>query len=296
MNEIEFEGEYYRDDRMYVLYVCRCTIDEQENLLVTNIYHEDAPADSKWCLVTYRNVNRYTPIRADHFETEIEATTYMRQVEPTVPLISQGGSPMCPPLTYEEFVRWKKKNKFKEYDYKEMYTPGVTNPMESIFQGINQESKVNEKGKIASYKQANLGTAYGELGKYEEAIESYKQAIRINPDFRDAHYNLGTAYGELGKYDEAIKSYKQAIRIDPDDAWTHHNLGLAYGKSGKYKEAIDAFKQAIRINTDYAEAHFNLGVACHYSNDRNSALEQYEILKNLDPYLANLLFVEIYSE
>ena len=162
MNEIEFEGEYYRDDRMYVLYVCRCTIDEQENLLVTNIYHEDAPADSKWCLVTYRNVNRYTPIRADHFETEIEATTYMRQVEPTVPLISQGGSPMCPPLTYEEFVRWKKENKFKEYDYKEMYTPGVTNPMESIFQRINQESKVNEKGKIASYKQAleiNLGNA-----------------------------------------------------------------------------------------------------------------------------------------
>jgi tetratricopeptide (TPR) repeat protein len=97
-------------------------------------------------------------------------------------------------------------------------------------------------------------------------------------------------------YQEAIESYKQAIRIDHDYVKAHCNLGIAYGKSGKYKEAIDAFKQAIRINTDYAEAHFNLGVACHYSNDRNSALEQYEILKNLDPYLANLLFVEIYSE
>ena len=240
MNEIEFEGEYYRDDRMYVLYVCRCTIDEQENLLVTNIYHEDAPADSKWCLVTYRNVNRYTPIRADHFETEIEATTYMRQVEPTVPLISQGGSPMCPPLTYEEFVRWKKENKFKEYDYKEMYTPGVTNPMESIFQGINQESKVNEKGKIASYKQANLGTAYGELGKYEEAIESYKQAIRIDPDDAKGHYNLGNTYFKSGKYKEAIESYKQAIRINPDYANAHYNLGVVYDKLGMYEESIEA--------------------------------------------------------
>jgi tetratricopeptide (TPR) repeat protein len=295
MNEIEFEGEYYRDDRMYVLYVCRCTIDEQENLLVTNIYHEDAPADSKWCLVTYRNVNRYTPIRADHFETEIEATTYMRQVEPTVPLISQGGSPMCPPLTYEEFVRWKKKNKFKEYDYKEMYTPGVTNPMESIFQGINQESKVNEKGKIASYKQANLGTAYGELGKYEEAIESYKQAIRIDPDVKEAHYNLGTVYIKSGKYQEAIESYKQAIRIDPDFADAHHNLGTAYGELGKHQEAIESFKHAIRIDPDHAGAHKNLGVAYVELNKRNSALEQYKILKKLDTEKANKLFDRIYK-
>ena len=224
MNEIEFEGEYYRDDRMYVLYVCRCTIDEQKNLLVTNIYHEDAPADSKWCLVTYRNVNRYTPIRADHFETEIEATTYMRQVEPTVPLISQGGSPMCPPLTYEEFVRWKKKNKFKEYDYKEMYTPGVTNPMESIFQRINQESKVNEKGKIASYKQANLGTAYGELGKYEEAIEAFRQAIRINPDYADAHYNLGLTYLILKDNGSALEQYKILKKLDSERANQLFNL------------------------------------------------------------------------
>ena len=61
-------------------------------------------------------------------------------------------------------------------------------------------------------------------------------------------------------------------------------------------EEIETYKQEVEKNPDDAEAHYNLGVAYHYSNDRNSALEQYEILKNLDPYLANLLFVEIYSE
>ena len=61
-------------------------------------------------------------------------------------------------------------------------------------------------------------------------------------------------------------------------------------------EEIETYKQEVEKNPDDAEAHYNLGAAYYYSNDRNSALEQYEILKNLDPYLANLLFEEIYSE
>jgi len=135
MNEIEFKGEHYRDDRMYVLYVCRCTKEKQPNQVVTTIYHEDAPSDSKWCLVTYRNINRYTATRVDDFETEKEATAYMRQVEPQTPLISQGGRSRNPLPTYEEFVRWKKENKFEEYDYKKMYLPGGTNPQEIIITG-----------------------------------------------------------------------------------------------------------------------------------------------------------------
>jgi tetratricopeptide (TPR) repeat protein len=63
---------------------------------------------------------------------------------------------------------------------------------------------------------------------HKEAIESYKQAIRIDPDHVEAHNNLGVAYGELGRYQEAIESYKQAIRIDPDHAEAHNNLGNAY--------------------------------------------------------------------
>ena len=56
------------------------------------------------------------------------------------------------------------------------------------------------------------------------------QAIRLSPDYRNAvaHFNLGNAYYNTGKYQEAIESYKQVIRIDPDYAVAHFNLGLAY--------------------------------------------------------------------
>ena len=57
---------------------------------------------------------------------------------------------------------------------------------------------------------------------HKEAIESYKQAIRLDPDYAMAHYNLGLAYNSLGMHKEAIESHKQAIRIDPDEIGRAH--------------------------------------------------------------------------
>ncbi len=73
----------------------------------------------------------------------------------------------------------------------------------------------------------------------------------------------------------------------------HTNLGFAYNNLGMYKEAIESCKQTIRINPDFAEAHYYLGVAYLGLNDKDSALEQYKILKNLGSEWANKLFNEI---
>ncbi len=94
-------------------------------------------------------------------------------------------------------------------------------------------------------------------------------------------------------YKESIMAYKQAIRIDPDYANAHYNLSLTYDKSEMYKESIESCKQAIRTNPDYVNVHYNLGSIYFFLNDRDSAIEQYEILKNLDSELANELFNQI---
>jgi len=144
------------------------------------------------------------------------------------------------------------------------------------------------KEAIKSYKQAiridpdfvhahnNLGAAYYMLGRYQEAIKSHKQALRIDPDYRDAHYNLGIAYYELDKYEEAIKSYKHAIRIDPDLAEAHYNLGAAYYMLGRYQEAIKSYKLAIRIDPEDREAHYNLGIAYGETGKHEEAIESFK--------------------
>jgi Flp pilus assembly protein TadD len=140
-----------------------------------------------------------------------------------------------------------------------------------------------------------LGATSIKSGMHKEGIEAYKQAIRINPDYVEAHNNLGLAYTKLGMYKEGIEACKQAIRIKPDYAETHYSLGLAYTKLGMYKEGIEACKQAIRINPAFADTHFLLGAAYVFSNDRDSAIEQYKILKSLDSERTNKLYNMIYE-
>jgi tetratricopeptide (TPR) repeat protein/phosphohistidine swiveling domain-containing protein len=151
------------------------------------------------------------------------------------------------------------------------------------------------KDAIESYKQAirinpdsgeahfNLGAIYSKSGMYKEGIEAYKQAIRINPDFAEAHYNLGNAYFKSGMFMDAIVFFIQAIRIKPDYADAHYNLGLTYDKLGMYKEAIEAHKQAIRINPDFEMAHNNLGVAYAKSGMYKEAIEAYKQAIRIKP-------------
>jgi len=58
---------------------------------------------------------------------------------------------------------------------------------------------------------------YNEYEKknYSRAIDSYRQAVRLNPKFVDAYYWLGRVYFDLGEYQQAISNYKQVLILEP---------------------------------------------------------------------------------
>jgi len=68
----------------------------------------------------------------------------------------------------------------------------------------------------------NLGYNFLELGKNNEAINAFNQAIKINPDFTDAHFYLGEAYWNLYMYREAIGSFERASA--KGDGYATNNL------------------------------------------------------------------------
>jgi len=63
---------------------------------------------------------------------------------------------------------------------------------------------------------ANLGIVLSDLGRYEEAIGAYQQAMELNPRLAEAPKCLGDTYKTLNRYPEAIKMYKKALAIRPE--------------------------------------------------------------------------------
>ena len=84
----------------------------------------------------------------------------------------------------------------------------------------------------------DLGTWLSAQGKLPEAMDCFRESLRIKADNADAFYNLGNAFAKLGDWDEAIGNYRRALQIAPDSPDILGNLGYALAAKKQYAEAI----------------------------------------------------------
>jgi len=134
-----------------------------------------------------------------------------------------------------------------------------------------------------------LGCEYENSHSYKEAIEAYKESLRMNPNYPDAYINLGVVYYKLGKYSDAIEAFKEAAKVEPNSLLVYRKLGTAYIIRGAYSEAVDAFRKATDIDPNNAEAHFNLGIAYFLTGDKTAAFQEYITLRDIDKERSDIL-------
>jgi serine/threonine protein kinase/tetratricopeptide (TPR) repeat protein len=127
-----------------------------------------------------------------------------------------------------------------------------------------------------------LGDALAKLRRFDDAIASYNEAIRLNKDFPGAHNQLGYALREIGRVEEAIAEYRTAIQLDDSFALAHLNLGRALGSRGRLDEAIVSFREAIRLRPDLGEAHDDLGTALAIQGKLEGAIASWKEALHFD--------------
>jgi len=132
------------------------------------------------------------------------------------------------------------------------------------------------------------GLEYFKKGDYDKAIESYNQAISINPDYADAYLNRGDAYDDKGDYDKAIESYNQVIRIDPNNAMGYVSRGLLYYNKKDYDKVIADYNQIIRIDPNNVFAYKTRGGMYFVKKDYDNAIADYNKAIMLAPNDASL--------
>jgi len=94
-----------------------------------------------------------------------------------------------------------------------------------------------------------LGCALLEDGKVEPAIAELNKALRLSPNYRDAHASLGRALDMAGRTEEAIPHFRTALALT-DKAEVRHNLGTALDKLGRTDEAIREYEAALTLEPD----------------------------------------------
>jgi tetratricopeptide (TPR) repeat protein len=128
---------------------------------------------------------------------------------------------------------------------------------------------------------------------YKNAIEYFKKAIELKPDYADAYFNMGVAYYDWdGQYEKSIECYKKAVVLNHNYADAYCNMGIAYTDwKGQYEKAIECYQKAIVLNPNYADAYCNMGIVyADWKREYEKAIECYKKAIELKPDLPVAFF------
>ncbi len=139
----------------------------------------------------------------------------------------------------------------------------------------------------------NLGMALTEAGRPAEAITHLREAVRLKPDYADAHNNLGNALAKVpGSSAESVAEFEAALRILPGMAEANGNLGSALVNiPGRVPEGIAHLRAALQgneENPDFADLHVSLGNALERApGGLPEAISEFEAALRAKPGAAN---------
>ena len=124
----------------------------------------------------------------------------------------------------------------------------------------------------------------------EKALEAFKQALQIDPEFAEAHFRLGLTHDALGQSEEAQEAYKTAIEKykkqlarNDDDAEAHYNLGQAYAGRSLYSEAVTEYRKATKLKSDDTDIYYDLGEALSKLARYDEAVAAFSKALEIDP-------------
>ncbi|MGH7178698.1 MAG: tetratricopeptide repeat protein [Tepidisphaeraceae bacterium] len=143
----------------------------------------------------------------------------------------------------------------------------------------------------------NLGAVLNILGDAVQAQAALGEALRLVPDFAEAHLEVGFILTRGGQLDLAASHFARAALIRPDNAQAHNALGVVARAQSRHADAINSLRRAISLDPRYAEAHSNLATVLADVERFDEAFAEFERAISLQPGLlaarhgyANALF------
>jgi len=144
----------------------------------------------------------------------------------------------------------------------------------------------------------NQAKSAAEQGQTAQAMASYQEALRLDPDYGEALTGLGALHLMQKQFEPARRYFEQALAIDPNHATALINLAMIDHRQGQTETALARLRSVIARNPDYAEAHLNLGSLLASLKNHQEAIFHLSKAGTLNPNLtaAHLNLAAAYTE
>jgi tetratricopeptide (TPR) repeat protein len=164
---------------------------------------------------------------------------------------------------------------------KDDFTPMIKKVQVSLLEFTEVEFELNlvEKSEAQKTepgdKDLRLANKFFQEGNYQQAFESYKDAIAKRPGDPTLYYNLGVTALHLERFEEAAEAFKKMLDLQPDSFSALKKLGEIYGKKKDFQTASQYFARAVAVSSNDPEAYYNLGISLLNTGDLKGAQEAF---------------------
>ena len=149
-----------------------------------------------------------------------------------------------------------------------------------------------------AYAHYVKGCQYLTSKKYVDAINEFNISIKLDPEARNAYgkanaySNKGWALEALGRHEEAINAYDNALKLNPRDVISWNGKGNVLDNLGRHNEAIAQYNTAIRLNERYANAYYNKGLALERLEKYKKAIKAYDMAIGITTLKPSMAFID----
>lgn len=129
-----------------------------------------------------------------------------------------------------------------------------------------------------------FGITQLEEGDVENAINTFRKVLELDPNYALAHSSLGYIYLRRGNVELAGASFDRALQLDENLAVAHNGRGLVLARDDPTRQrALVSFRQALELEPEYLDAFYNLGITLAQLEDYNGARQALEQVLSRDP-------------
>lgn len=132
---------------------------------------------------------------------------------------------------------------------------------------------------------------------HENAEVAILKSLALDPKLAEGHFARGLILWTRTKgfpHEQALQSFKRAIELDPADDESHHQLSMVYSHIGLLEEAQASVRRALEINPNNTMARFRVGVYNQYQGRFDDAMTAFKTIpREVSPILVDRCMAEV---